>query len=373
MRDYYLVISIVNIMGLLILSYVIHKSSAIDSAEQLLFLLSILAIILVILSEVTTVFFDRAQASFRLVCIIGNAAGFSIAPFIPILLGYMVGGRPGKLSLLFGVPALVNLVLSLFSAEFPLIFFVSPENVYRRGDFFWIFCLSYSVSAAYLFLETVRASRRYQNSSRVFFALFLFTGAGTSVQVLFPSLRVSWLCISMAICLYYIYYCDLRHQIDGLTLLLTRGTYEKFLEQIRGKKNASIFIFDIDNFKSINDRYGHPFGDFCIKTTADCIRDVFSKTGLCFRTGGDEFCVIDTSSGEDFAEFLCRCFLRKIDDMRKKDPSLPTVSIGCAQYNRKSGTISNAIFHADQQMYRFKQDRKQAAQDARCGTSGPCT
>lgn len=360
MREYYLTISIVNIIGLLILGYIIYESNAIDKMERLLFHLSILAIIIVIISEAVTIYFDCTQTSHRLLCIIGNTVGFSLAPFIPVLLGYMVSGRPGKLGLLFGIPALVNLILSLLSTRFSLIFTVTQENVYQRGNFFWMFFVSYSIGVTYLFLETLHTSTRYQNSNRfILFALFLFTVAGTSIQVLFPHLRVSWLCISMAICLYYIYYCELRHQIDSLTLLLTRRAYEESLNQICDKKNATFFIFDIDDFKKINDQYGHPFGDFCIKTTADCIKDVFSKTGLCFRTGGDEFCVIDTSANEDTVEFLYRKFLRRIDDMRKQDSALPTVSIGYSRYDQKNGTIGEAIFSADQQMYRFKQARKQ--------------
>ncbi|MFR1052113.1 MAG: GGDEF domain-containing protein [Oscillospiraceae bacterium] len=361
MREFYIVTSTINILALLIMVYIIHKSNVIDQRERLFFQLSIFVTVFVIAAEILTVYFDGAHPTHRLLCVIGNMAGFSMSPVIPLLLGCMISDRFQKLDWLFGLPALINLILSLLSAVFPFIFTVSADNVYQRGEFFWVFTAAYALSTLYLFFQTLNASKRYQNSNRfVLFALFLFMLLGTSVQVLRPSLHVSWLCISMSICLYYVYYSELRHQIDGLTWLLTRRTYEESLNKIRGRKNVTFFIFDIDNFKCINDRYGHPFGDFCIKSTANCIKDVFSKNGLCFRTGGDEFCVISDCVDTDTVQSLYQKFLSEINLMRKENPSLPMVSIGYASYNKKSGTIGEAIFNADQQMYCFKQSRKHA-------------
>lgn len=360
MREYYIIISIISMIALSILDHIIHKGTLINKMERLFFHLSIFTTIVVMIAEIVTVYFDNSQSNQRFLCIIGNSVGFSLSPLIPILLGCMVSGRFKKLDILFGIPALINLILSLFSSVFPIIFTVNAENVYQRGNFFWVFLISYVVGTIYLFLKTFQGSKRYQNSNRfVLFAIFLFTAAGTSIQVFFPHLHVSWMCISLSICLYYIYYCELHHQIDSLTSLLTRRTYEEALNKIRGRKNVTFFIFDIDDFKSVNDRYGHLFGDFCLKTTAGCIKDVFSKTGLCFRTGGDEFCVIGECTGEDTVQLLYQNFLHQIDDMRRKDPCLPMVSIGYSHYDRKAGTIGEAIFHADQQMYCFKQTRKQ--------------
>ncbi|MEA4953921.1 MAG: GGDEF domain-containing protein [Pseudoflavonifractor sp.] len=359
MREYYIIISITSMSALSILDYIIYKGTLINKIERLFFHLSIIMTIVVMIAEIATVYFDSAQSNYRFLCIIGNSIGFSLSPLIPILLGCMVSGHFKKPDILFAIPALVNLILSLLSSIFPIIFTVNAENVYQRGSFFWVFLIAYVVGAFYLFLKTFQGSKRYQNSNRfVLFALFLFTAAGTSIQVFFPHLHVSWMCISLSICLYYIYYCELHQQIDSVTSLLTRHTYEESLNKIRGRKNVTFFIFDIDDFKSINDRYGHPFGDFCLKATAGCIKDVFSKTGLCFRTGGDEFCVISECTDEDTVQLLYQKFLHQIDDMRRKEPCLPMVSIGYSHYDRNFETIGEAIFRADQQMYCFKQTRK---------------
>ncbi len=219
--------------------------------------------------------------------------------------------------------------------------------------------VSYAVGIIYLFLQTLVAAKQYQNSNRlILFILFLFVVLGTSIQVLLPQLYLSWLCISFAIGLYYIYFCELYHQIDGLTELLNRRSYESYLNKIQNKKNVTIFIFDIDDFKSVNDQYGHPFGDFCIMAISSCIKEVFYKTGLCFRTGGDEFCVISETQNHYAIQRAYHRFLREIELKRKKEKRLPMVSVGYSCYCSESGSIDEAISEADKRMYYFKQRRK---------------
>ena len=55
-------------------------------------------------------------------------------------------------------------------------------------------------------------------------------------------------------------------------------------------------LFDIDKLKIINDTYGHDCGDQVIAMAAQCILEVFGPLGECYRIGGDEFCVILTTS-----------------------------------------------------------------------------
>ncbi len=190
------------------------------------------------------------------------------------------------------------------------------------------------------------------------FILFSFVVFGTSIQVLAPQLHVSWLCISFTTCLYFTYYCELYHQIDGLTDLLNRHAYESYICKINGAKDAAILFFDIDDFKNINDKYGHPFGDYCLTAVSSRIKDIFSRTGLCFRIGGDEFCVISRNTDKTIIQQAYQKFLCEIKLMRQTEPRLPLVSIGYSFYDREKGTIDKAILEADRQMYYFKQNRK---------------
>ena len=61
-------------------------------------------------------------------------------------------------------------------------------------------------------------------------------------------------------------------------------------------------MFDVDNFKQINDHYGHVQGDVCLAEIAECIKKVYANDGYCYRTGGDEFCVLLKNSEKESAD-----------------------------------------------------------------------
>ncbi|MCL6653237.1 hypothetical protein A6R70_13155 [Agrobacterium rubi] len=77
---------------------------------------------------------------------------------------------------------------------------------------------------------------------------------------------------------------------DMLSGLLNRRAFLE--EATRAPSNSSLILFDIDKFKSINDRYGHDIGDQAIISVANQLSDIFSQGGAVARIGGEEFAVL---------------------------------------------------------------------------------
>ncbi len=83
------------------------------------------------------------------------------------------------------------------------------------------------------------------------------------------------------------------HQQDELTKTMGRGFFTQYTEQlIAEQKYFSFLMVDLDNFKNINDNYGHQIGDEVLKNTADLLRSVLRTSDCICRMGGDEFAVI---------------------------------------------------------------------------------
>ena len=81
------------------------------------------------------------------------------------------------------------------------------------------------------------------------------------------------------------------NQLDALTGLLNQSSYlHRTAEMTR--RGGMLVVFDVDNFKYINDHYGHLQGDVCLAEIADCIKKAYASYGYCYRIGGDEFCVL---------------------------------------------------------------------------------
>lgn len=79
---------------------------------------------------------------------------------------------------------------------------------------------------------------------------------------------------------------------DSLTGLYNRNYTEKYISMyLRQNKCGAYFMIDLDNFKQVNDRYGHIAGDYALKNIANMLSEVADNVGIACRMGGDEFCL----------------------------------------------------------------------------------
>jgi diguanylate cyclase (GGDEF)-like protein len=132
---------------------------------------------------------------------------------------------------------------------------------------------------------------------------------------------------------------------------------------LRGKLGGAytIVMVDADNLKGVNDTYGHALGSDLIRTMADAIRSAArSGDDLCSRIGGDEFIVRLASASEAGALAYCRRvrhYLAEHPLHVDATTVLPiSISMGVAAYPKHGRTLSEVTHHADQALYRSKQE-----------------
>ena len=81
-------------------------------------------------------------------------------------------------------------------------------------------------------------------------------------------------------------------ETDPLTELLNRSSWNDNLEKLSNSESSFAVVFiDIDNFKNINDTYGHQKGDEVLKLTSNWLKNSFRDEDMIFRLGGDEFAI----------------------------------------------------------------------------------
>ncbi len=89
------------------------------------------------------------------------------------------------------------------------------------------------------------------------------------------------------------FFKDKLDRLDPLTKIFERSVLEEYaLELVRHKLPFMFCFVDIDNFKNINDNYGHKFGDVVLTEFAKTLKKLTSNIGYVSRYGGDEFVVI---------------------------------------------------------------------------------
>jgi len=155
---------------------------------------------------------------------------------------------------------------------------------------------------------------------------------------------------------------------DLVTGVANRYKAERQLQaRIERARNLSVAMFDLDNFKQINDRYGHPAGDTLLKQFATELRTFFRATDIVSRWGGDEFLVIVDCGDEEVRD--------RIEPVRKwveGDYNIVIgsetrkvgvhASIGVASW-RAGETGAALVARADAAMYEEKTRRRKAAKD----------
>jgi diguanylate cyclase (GGDEF)-like protein len=150
---------------------------------------------------------------------------------------------------------------------------------------------------------------------------------------------------------------------DGLTGLLNHRTFmEKLAEEYkrldREPRPFSILLMDIDKFKGVNDKYGHPVGDVAIRTVAKVLKETARGSDFVARYGGEEFAVgmVDTDSrgalqmGERIRKLLEKTLVTRVHDGELR----VTVSIGVSSLPEDTKNVADLVTLADNAMYQAK-------------------
>ena len=149
---------------------------------------------------------------------------------------------------------------------------------------------------------------------------------------------------------------------DALTKVYNRRFLEdfskKYFEMIKREKNTlSILIIDIDDFKSINDNYGHEAGDEVLLGLVEILQNKIRENDFIVRLGGDEFLVLLPNSDIQGAKIVAEKLIKSICESKNEYKRF-TVSIGSAEYNFEDKDINCLIRRADEELYKAKKSGK---------------
>lgn len=155
-----------------------------------------------------------------------------------------------------------------------------------------------------------------------------------------------------------------RH--DQLTGLWNRYRIDEYLKidldrYKRKQEGFSVFLIDIDDFKKVNDRYGHLAGDRVLKELSQLLEKNTRASDLVGRYGGEEFIIIAAEDDKDKAKELANKMVMLVGQNDFSLPSPVTISVGYTMCI-ENDTIENIVSRADKGLYQAKQQGKNQAQ-----------
>ncbi len=363
-----------NLFMVLLLSLVaVHAFSKLQrraNADHRVFLaLLVLTMGMLVLEIFSVVLNSPAFIGFITVHKLVDTLGFTLTPLVPIFALLFIRAKTDsckninrKLILWLGLPLFVNTILSIGSFHFNWIFTITDENVYLRGPLWLVSPLtSYFYYAANLLLLYKAREKLHREELLMLSLLTLSPGVLSVFQLYFFVYLTLWNSIAIAVVVNYILIVQSQVKIDPLTRLGNRAAYDEQLEILNRKENLVLTVvnIDLDNFKTINDAFGHQEGDKVLKLFAEHIKEVFDGKGVSIRLGGDEFIVLVNENRKEIVETYIKNLKSRIKAYNETSgmPYQIKFSYGMAIFNSSYKDVHELVRYSDKLMYQEKNKR----------------
>jgi diguanylate cyclase (GGDEF)-like protein len=243
---------------------------------------------------------------------------------------------------------------------------IDSDNIYHRGPLFWlpVSMIVALVMTAFAIIVTNRKNiDRKHFFALVFFPVPPLVCVILQVAFLGTSLVLNGLTLSLVIIFFSIQNHSMN--IDYLTGAYNRRSLEIHMqERVNASTESRTFsaiLIDLDDFKFINDTFGHNTGDSVLETAVKILKSCLGPSDFIARFGGDEFCIIlDVSNRADLETVVCRiqhCIGNY--NKRAKNPYQLAWSMGYAVYDSHSHMkVEEFQKQIDKLMYENKKAKK---------------
>lgn len=318
-----------------------------------------ITIVLLVL-EIVSVTISEMNGEFAVVLNqIVNMLGFSLSPVVPyvVLLFNSRNAQEMKRRDFLALPLLFNVLLCVLSTQTGWIFIITTQNIYIRGPLFLIPTLVSMIYYALIFWGIHENHDDNESGDKWFLiGIFLLPIFATILQIQYPNLLLIWSSVSLTLLLYYVFSLELQFSFDIQTGTKNRSAYEREIQHLTTKnRDATIFVFDINNLKKINDILGHKMGDSMIMCAVETIKSCFGDVGETYRIGGDEFCVVAKEMPDHLAQMLLDRLEKKLNEINQIRPDKIELAFGYSTSDLKSGrSLHFAFSDADNAMYVHK-------------------
>ena len=285
---------------------------------------------------------------------------------IPLFLDYYINhdaNRVKKILVILGVISAANFVILLGNIVGDFYFYITPENIYMRGHIHSIRVL-FSFSPLAVIVADCFLSRKKIGPHQVWLCIFFVVPATLCgiMDLAVNGSRLLWPCFSLSLLFAHLFMVKADYSRDGLTGLYNRRRCNEFFADLsRGprRKPYLFLMIDMDDFKRINDTFGHAQGDKALKDVADILKNSVRHRDFVARYGGDEFLLIleDSPNAQSVQERI-RNDLAALNASKTR-PYVLAMSIGHGMYEPESSQSPQEFLeHVDRQMFRHKQEQR---------------
>ena len=311
----------------------------------------------------------------RLVLIVSNSlyffSGSLIGYFYTNYILHKIGKEEKKWqkALIF-IPVLLVTILLVINLFNGMLFTINENNLYSRGKYIYLFSL---IIATYIIVMGANLVYCYfknidnKKLKEEFKKLLIFTSipiVSALIQNFNYGITLGQVGLTLSVLLIYLNGQKKDSNIDELTGIYNRRAFNRNVSRLfNSKKLMFLMLMDANDFKMINDKYGHLEGDKALVAIANILKNAISNTDKDYflaRYGGDEFIIVGEIKSQDDVDEL----MLQIEEEEKrynketKNKYNIKLSIGYSLRNNEHTSVESLIEAADNKMYARKKEMK---------------
>ena len=349
--------------------------------DQIMFNRIILSMILVLILDTLTWLLNGLTFPYaRITCHVINGL-FWFCSMIPCELSFLYGyyklyGKSNRIiSCIALLPVIYAAVFLLLNIHTGWVYTVSADNIYRRGPFYLLLGI---VPFIHIFAAEILMIRRglhvpmSERSPYKIMAAYLFLPLiGSAIQVAFYGTSTIWVSLTIAVIVFYNYLQKGYISVDSLTGLANRRRFDSYtrgrMENLEKDASLYLLMLDINNFKGINDTFGHAQGDQVLVMTAQTLLRASEGVGaFTARIGGDEFVIVMCNTSLQQVERMTDKIGKYMQEENKIADKNFTVSLAIGYAGMKGSdeiSLETLFDLADKNMYANKRRREERLKD----------
>ena len=256
------------------------------------------------------------------------------------------------------IPLLIELVCVLYNLlGNGFVFSVSADNVYSRGSFTVIGYLTVYLYFLYSIYLVYHSQEEGLNLD--FFPIFYFMGPcviGAVVQFLYFGITSSWISVAVSLTFVQMQAYSENISTDSLSGLYNRRYLDRILALKDHLMQKSVYgiMMDVNDFKQINDLYGHSMGDQAIRVMGDILLKSVPDGGIPIRFAGDEFVVLLVQDDPNAVFETMTEINRRLDVLNRSGAEPFKLSVSMGQAKLDPSDPETFLREMDERMYEEK-------------------
>ncbi|MDD3570777.1 MAG: GGDEF domain-containing protein [Lachnospiraceae bacterium] len=370
----YICINIYSIVILICIYIYALKQHEKELTEYKIFLTLVQVTIIMLVFDIFGRFDGKPHTIYSVINFLGNFVIFMFGPVIPslwILYAYYeifhkIAVKSKITYLIIAVNA-INFFLVLLSQSLQLYYYIDTDNIYHRGNLYWLSVLLMVVLMAVALIMVVE--NRNDIEKKKYFSLLFFPIPPTIcaiLQMLFYGLAINLSSVSISLLVVFINIQNHGMNIDYLTGAYNRKKLDIYMKEkiscCNENNSFAAILIDMDDFKFINDTFGHIAGDDALETSVKLIKSCLRKKDFLARFGGDEFCIVLELENINDLESTIRKINKRLEMYNKNSNKQYRLgfSMGYAVYDYNSHmNVEEFQKHIDILMYEEKRINKE--------------